>query len=83
MVNSQIAVLLAASVAGVAAFPAFAGKAGMALMEKRGASNYADLSKRAEPVANVSGLVQVPDAAHPFIAPGPTDQRGPCPGLNT
>ncbi|UZJ55765.1 hypothetical protein CBS101457_005085 [Exobasidium rhododendri] len=24
-----------------------------------------------------------PDAAHPFIAPGPTDQRGPCPGLNT
>ncbi|BGP51217.1 hypothetical protein JCM10450v2_007146 [Rhodotorula kratochvilovae] len=24
-----------------------------------------------------------PDADHPFIAPGPTDQRGPCPGLNT
>ncbi|GAA6036391.1 hypothetical protein JCM8097_001698 [Rhodosporidiobolus ruineniae] len=24
-----------------------------------------------------------PDADHPFQAPGPTDQRGPCPGLNT
>jgi hypothetical protein len=24
-----------------------------------------------------------PDAAHPYQAPGPTDQRGPCPGLNT
>jgi hypothetical protein len=24
-----------------------------------------------------------PDAAHPFQAPGPTDERGPCPGLNT
>jgi hypothetical protein len=23
-----------------------------------------------------------PDAAHPFQAPGPTDQRGPCPGMN-
>lgn len=24
-----------------------------------------------------------PDAAHPYQAPGPTDERGPCPGLNT
>ena len=24
-----------------------------------------------------------PDADHPFIPPSPTDQRGPCPGLNT
>ncbi|KAJ7496830.1 Chloroperoxidase [Mycena latifolia] len=23
------------------------------------------------------------DAAHPFIAPGPDDQRGPCPAMNT
>lgn len=34
-------------------------------------------------VANVTGLNKVPDEAHPFIAPGPTDQRGPCPGMNT
>lgn len=25
----------------------------------------------------------VNDAAHPYIAPKSTDQRGPCPGLNT
>ncbi|KAK4705870.1 unspecific peroxygenase, partial [Phenoliferia sp. Uapishka_3] len=24
----------------------------------------------------------IPDAAHQFVAPGPTDQRGGCPGLN-
>jgi len=30
-----------------------------------------------------SGLKQIPDADHPFIAPGPNDQRGPCPGMNT
>lgn len=24
-----------------------------------------------------------PDADHPYMEPGPTDQRGPCPGLNT
>ncbi|KAJ7290579.1 Chloroperoxidase [Mycena rebaudengoi] len=30
-----------------------------------------------------TGLKKIPDAAHPFIAPGPRDQRGPCPGMNT
>ncbi|KAF8191085.1 Chloroperoxidase [Mycena galopus ATCC 62051] len=30
-----------------------------------------------------TGLKSIPDAAHPFIAPGPNDQRGPCPGMNT
>lgn len=30
---------------------------------------------------NSSKLVN--DAQHPFIAPGPDDLRGPCPGLNT
>ncbi|TFY74347.1 heme-thiolate peroxidase, partial [Hericium alpestre] len=34
-------------------------------------------------VANVDGLKRIPDTAHPFQPPGPTDQRGPCPGLNT
>lgn len=27
------------------------------------------------------GEKKIPDAAHPFQAPGPTDQRGPCPGM--
>ncbi|KAF2837283.1 hypothetical protein M501DRAFT_938097 [Patellaria atrata CBS 101060] len=31
----------------------------------------------------VRGLKKFPEPAHPFRAPGPTDQRGPCPGLNT
>jgi hypothetical protein len=29
---------------------------------------------------NVNPSDKRPDAAHPFVAPGPTDQRGPCPG---
>ncbi|KAG8855723.1 hypothetical protein FRB96_006767 [Tulasnella sp. 330] len=82
MVNFKLPLLMTAGVTGVTAFPAFAGKAGTASMEKQGGRSYANLSKRTEPVANVSGLVQVPDADHPFMAPGPTDQRGPCPGLN-
>ncbi|KAJ7446751.1 hypothetical protein FB451DRAFT_1291392 [Mycena latifolia] len=35
------------------------------------------------PQATETGLKQIPDAAHPFIAPGPDDQRGPCPAMNT
>ncbi|KAF7332444.1 Cloroperoxidase [Mycena kentingensis (nom. inval.)] len=35
------------------------------------------------PQPTETGLKQIPDAAHPFIAPGPNDQRGPCPGVNT
>ncbi|KAK9419456.1 hypothetical protein SUNI508_07431 [Seiridium unicorne] len=31
----------------------------------------------------VEGLQKFPEADHPFQAPGATDQRGPCPGLNT
>ncbi|KAJ7772047.1 Chloroperoxidase [Mycena maculata] len=33
--------------------------------------------------ATETGLKQIPDADHPFIAPGPNDQRGPCPAMNT
>ncbi|KZT33644.1 Cloroperoxidase [Sistotremastrum suecicum HHB10207 ss-3] len=35
------------------------------------------------PRSNDTGLKKVPDAAHPYMPPGPTDQRGPCPALNT
>ncbi|KAH7174596.1 uncharacterized protein B0J16DRAFT_404342 [Fusarium flagelliforme] len=31
----------------------------------------------------VKGLQKFPEKSHPFKAPGKTDQRGPCPGLNT
>ncbi|KZT41685.1 Cloroperoxidase [Sistotremastrum suecicum HHB10207 ss-3] len=30
-----------------------------------------------------TSLKVIPDAQHPFVAPGPNDKRGPCPGLNT
>ncbi|KZT37902.1 Cloroperoxidase [Sistotremastrum suecicum HHB10207 ss-3] len=33
--------------------------------------------------SNYTGIKKIPDDDHPFIAPGPDDQRGPCPGLNT
>ncbi|ROW05749.1 hypothetical protein VMCG_05188 [Cytospora schulzeri] len=32
---------------------------------------------------SVNGLMRFPEAEYPFQAPGSTDQRGPCPGLNT
>ncbi|RAR12511.1 aromatic peroxygenase [Stemphylium lycopersici] len=32
---------------------------------------------------SVKGLKRFPEANYPFQNPGPTDQRGPCPGLNT
>jgi hypothetical protein len=31
----------------------------------------------------VAGLKKFPEAAYPYQDPKPTDQRGPCPGLNT
>ncbi|KAJ7728879.1 Chloroperoxidase [Mycena metata] len=30
-----------------------------------------------------TGSKPIPDPAHPYIAPGPNDQRGPCPAMNT
>ncbi|KAJ7038790.1 Chloroperoxidase [Mycena alexandri] len=30
-----------------------------------------------------TGTKPIPDPAHPYIAPGPNDQRGPCPAMNT
>ncbi|KAF7314220.1 Cloroperoxidase [Mycena kentingensis (nom. inval.)] len=35
------------------------------------------------PQATDTGVKHIPDAAHPFIAPGLSDQRGPCPAMNT
>ncbi|KAJ7249033.1 Chloroperoxidase [Mycena rebaudengoi] len=35
------------------------------------------------PLQTDTGTKRIPDADHPFIAPGPNDQRGPCPAMNT
>ena len=43
------------------------------------------LSLLVPPVPQPSGLKAIPgtDISHKYIAPGPTDRRGVCPGLNT
>ncbi|TXT05070.1 hypothetical protein VHUM_03890 [Vanrija humicola] len=41
------------------------------------------LHNRTRKRANFIGLGLGEDEAHPWIAPGPGDHRGPCPGLNT
>lgn len=33
--------------------------------------------------SNITGLKKFPEAAYPYKDPTPSDQRGPCPGLNT
>ena len=35
------------------------------------------------PVQQDNSSKLVHDAEHPYMAPGPNDRRGPCPGLNT
>ncbi|KAF7309085.1 Cloroperoxidase [Mycena kentingensis (nom. inval.)] len=35
------------------------------------------------PLPTDTSLKRIPDAAHPFVAPRPDDQRGPCPAMNT
>ena len=69
----------------VTAFPTYGSLAGM---EERDLGEIlAALTPRmpATPPGPMAflGSKLVNDAAHPFIAPRPTDMRGPCPGLNT
>lgn len=33
--------------------------------------------------SNITGLKKFPEAAYPYQDPTPSDQRGPCPGMNT
>ncbi|KAG6809746.1 hypothetical protein H0H92_014881 [Tricholoma furcatifolium] len=37
----------------------------------------------APPQEAYTGILAIPEPSHPYIAPGPNDIRGPCPGLNT
>jgi len=36
-----------------------------------------------KPLPDGNVLTPIPDAAHPYKAPGPGDTRGPCPAMNT
>ncbi|KAF5380171.1 hypothetical protein D9615_006106 [Tricholomella constricta] len=70
MVVSSVLVILAASLPALA-FPNLASRhqTGMPIV--------------APPRPTDTGSIPIPDPAHPFLAPGPYDLRGPCPGLNT
>ncbi|GJJ14082.1 hypothetical protein Clacol_008339 [Clathrus columnatus] len=72
-------------VPSVFAFPSYQSLAPLSRreLEEFIANNpVADIPNPPGPLANDS-IKLVNDPAHPFIAPGPTDLRGPCPGLNT
>lgn len=79
----SLLVLITAGVTGVAAFPELAKMApGGDYAALKAAYIKRQSTSPGSTIANVTGLSVVPDAAHKYIAPGPTDQRGPCPGLN-
>ena len=67
------------------AFPAYQSLAGMEERDLGGIIGALIPRRPAPPPGPMAflGSKLVNDAAHPFIAPKPTDMRGPCPGLNT
>lgn len=87
--------VLAASASVATAFPSFAPSAQAGQAEKQ---TVEQLARRAVPLPSSAGetncgpipcttfdeqeqLVSI-EGTHAFVAPGPTDLRGPCPGLN-
>ena len=80
---SIFAVLLA--VDGVFSFPSYRSLAGLSarqLEEIIPQLTVRTLPSPPGPLEDTSAKL-VNDPAHPFIAPGTNDIRGPCPGLNT
>ena len=53
------------------------------LVEKRATSNCLTHPLPDFYPTNITGLQKFPEAAYPYQDPQPSDQRGPCPGLNT
>lgn len=79
----QASILFLSGATYVLAFP---GMAGM-MPHVKGSTRHAYFDRRVvEDPAYIVNLtaanVRVPDEAHPYMPPGPTDQRGPCPGIN-
>jgi len=52
-------------------------------LEKRQTTNCLTHPLKDYLPTNITGLKKFPEAAYPFQNPGPSDQRGVCPGLNT
>lgn len=84
MAIATTAILLSLS-AYVSAFPAYGSLAGLSEEEIEIFSRAANVvgAGPAPPANPNTTSYIVADAAHPYRPPGPTDIRGPCPGLNT
>ena len=54
-----------------------------AILDKRTTSNCLTHPLPDFLPTNITGLKRFPEAAYPYQDPKPSDQRGPCPGLNT
>ena len=70
---------------GAFAFSSYSSLAGLSEREVEAiipTLSYSPPENPPAPLEDTSAKL-VNDAAHPFVAPLPTDQRGPCPGLNT
>jgi hypothetical protein len=83
---ASFVVLAVALAAPAAAFPAHVSLAGLSRQDLESA--MADFGKYSTPPPPpgplaFGGTKLVNDAAHPFIAAGANDIRGPCPALNT
>ncbi|KAI4724524.1 Cloroperoxidase [Aureobasidium sp. EXF-10728] len=52
-------------------------------LEKRASTNCLPHTLPDFLPSNITGLKKFPEAAYPYQDPKPSDQRGPCPGLNT
>ncbi|KAF5319741.1 hypothetical protein D9619_008874 [Psilocybe cf. subviscida] len=81
----QLSFFFLATLGSVYAFPSYGSLAGLSkrqLDEIIPTLPTPDLPSPPGPLSDTSAkLVNVP--THPYIAPGPNDIRGPCPGLNT
>ncbi len=80
------AILVSLLLSGVAfCFPNYASLAGLSARELDTIIPHLTLRALPSPPGPLSNPLAklVNDPAHPFIAPVPTDMRGPCPGLNT
>ncbi|CAD0096303.1 unnamed protein product [Aureobasidium vineae] len=52
-------------------------------LEKRASTNCLPHTLPDFLPSNITGLKKFPEAAYPYQDPKPSDQRGPCPGMNT
>ncbi|KAJ3519595.1 heme-thiolate peroxidase [Coprinellus aureogranulatus] len=72
-------------ISSVSAFPAYASLAGLSARQlAEVVPGLPDVLPGTPPgPLEFSGTKLIYDEAHPFVAPGNEDMRGPCPGLNT